>query len=230
MVMKSRVWELRENPPKCGSLSWNASVTWKICCCCKILVENKRHLLHESPKGGTWKLSHFGCMTSLTCNLEFHRVFLYRSLINTFHSKFNKSPNNPTWKVFVVQQLPAIFQFYILDQENPTAKWKRTQTYTILQCTRYIYIFLQLNFPLQTSAWAKGELLEKNNKTIFINTRRYYESCVSDRVAQWISAPDFGSGGRGFESHRGRQSCLLPADLSCFLGGLSPFSFLSAHP
>jgi hypothetical protein len=47
-------------------------------------------------------------------------VFLYRSLLNTLQfPSSTKSPNNPTWKGFVVQQLPAIFQFYILDWETP---------------------------------------------------------------------------------------------------------------
>jgi hypothetical protein len=150
MVMKSRVWVLRENPPKCGSLSWNAfcdilaailtaSMDVKICCCCKILVENKRHHLHESAKGGTWKLSHFGWLPGQPHMQS--GVFLHRSLINTFpFPSSTKPPNNCTWKVFVVQQLPAIFQFWILDWETPLQNEKEPKPTPFL-CVQDIAIY-----------------------------------------------------------------------------------------
>ncbi len=191
------------------------SVTLKICCCCKILVENKRHHLHEGAKGGTWKLSHFGWLASLTCNLEFHMVFLYRSLINTFQFPSSTKPsNNRTWKVFVVQQLPAILQFYILDWETPVQNEKEPRP-TPFFCVQDIPIYsynsifhCKLRLEQKESYW-------KKHRNIFIIIKRYREGVMSDRVAQWISAPDFGSGGRGFESHRGRW-CSIPEGSSCF--------------
>jgi hypothetical protein len=135
---------------------------WKFVVVAKFWWKAKRHHLHESPKGGTSKLSHFGCMASVTCNLEFHMVFLYRSLINTFQFPSpTKSPNNLHMESFCSPAITCNLSILHLGLGNPTAKWKRTQNYTILLCTRYSYIFLQLNFPLQTPAWAKGELLEK---------------------------------------------------------------------
>lgn len=103
-----------------------------------------------------------GWLASLTCNLEFHMVFLYRSLINTFpFPSSTKPPNNRTWKVFVVQQLPAIFQFWILDWETPLQNEKEPRT-TPFFCVEDIAIYsyssifhCKLRLEQKESYWKK---------------------------------------------------------------------------
>ena len=48
----------------------------------------------------------------------------------------------------------------------------------------------------------------------------------TDRIAQWISASDFGSEGRGFDSHCGRPFCFRP----CLIPKIRPFCSPVSRP
>ena len=55
------------------------------------------------------------------------------------------------------------------------------------------------------------------------------ERVRQDRIAQWISAFDFGSKGRGFDSHCGRRVFLIIVNMHTLISSNfvsdSPFSF-----